>query len=120
LLSWPHWALAQFGHVDILVNNAARDAGQPRLPMSRMDLATWNLSAQPDSHLFCLTCPWLPGMQARGYWRINISSTTGTCGSNPGEAAASAAKSRHARAYHMLALEVAKQGSITINSVAPG
>jgi 3-oxoacyl-[acyl-carrier protein] reductase len=118
------WALAQFGHVDILVNNAGmamQGSPEPFADVANMDLATWNLSlARNLTTTFLLTRALLPGMQARGYGRIvNISSTTGTRGSNPGEAAYSAAKAGMLGFNMALALEVAKQG-ITINSVAPG
>jgi 3-oxoacyl-[acyl-carrier protein] reductase len=118
------WALAQFGHVDILVNNAGmamQGSPEPFADVATMDLATWNLSlARNLTTTFLLTRALLPGMQARGYGRIvNISSTTGTRGSNPGEAAYSAAKAGMLGFNMALALEVAKQG-ITINSVAPG
>lgn len=59
-------------------------------------------------------------MRERGYGRIvNVASTTGTRGSNPGEAAYSAAKAGLVGWSMALALEVAKSG-ITVNSVAPG
>jgi 3-oxoacyl-[acyl-carrier protein] reductase len=118
------WAFAQFGHIDILVNNAGmamQGSPEPLGDVATMDLATWNLSlARNLTTTFLLTRALLPGMQARGYGRIvNISSTTGTRGSNPGEAAYSAAKAGMLGFNMALALEVAKQG-ITINSVAPG
>jgi 3-oxoacyl-[acyl-carrier protein] reductase len=118
------WALAQFGHIDILVNNAGmamQGSPEPFAEVASMDLATWNLSlARNLTSTFLLTRALLPGMQARAYGRIvNISSTTGTRGSNPGEAAYSAAKAGMLGFNMALALEVAKQG-ITINSVAPG
>jgi 3-oxoacyl-[acyl-carrier protein] reductase len=118
------WALAQFGHIDILVNNAGmamQGSPEPFADVASMDLATWNLSlARNLTTTFLLTRALLPGMQARGYGRIvNISSTTGTRGSNPGEAAYSAAKAGMLGFNMALALEVGKQG-ITINSVAPG
>lgn len=118
------WALAQFGHVDILVNNAGMamlGSPEPFAEVATMDLASWNQSlARNLTTTFLLTRALLPSMQARGYGRIvNISSTTGTRGSNPGEAAYSAAKAGMVGFTMALALEVAKQG-ITINSVAPG
>lgn len=118
------WAHAQWGQVDILVNNAGMaqlGSAEPFAPLAQMDLATWNLSlARNLTSAFMLTRALLPGMQARGYGRIvNISSTTGTRGSNPGEAAYSAAKAGMLGMNMGLALEVAKQG-ITVNSVAPG
>ncbi|MEK1906355.1 MAG: SDR family NAD(P)-dependent oxidoreductase [Pseudomonas sp.] len=118
------WAQAQWGPIDILVNNAGmamQGSPEPFASLVSMDLATWNLSiARNLGTAFLLTRAVLPGMQARGYGRIvNISSTTGTRGSNPGEAAYSAAKAGMLGMSMGLALEVAKQG-ITVNSVAPG
>ncbi len=118
------WAQAQWGQIDILVNNAGmamQGSPEPFAELAEMDLATWNLSLNRNlTTTFLLTRGVLPGMRARGYGRIvNISSTTGTRGSNPGESAYSAAKAGMLGLSMGLALEVAKQG-VTVNSVAPG
>lgn len=122
--SLAEWALEQWGHVDILINNAGMaqlGSAEPFAEVALMDLATWNLSlARNLTSAFLLTRALLPNMQAQGYGRIvNISSTTGTRGSNRGEAAYSAAKAGMLGMNMGLALEVAQQG-ITVNSVAPG
>lgn len=118
------WAESLWGRIDILVNNAGmamQGSPEPISTLATMDLITWNLSlARNLTTAFLLTRAVLPGMQARGYGRIvNISSTTGTRCSNPGESAYSAAKAAMVGMSMGLALEVAKQG-ITVNSVAPG
>lgn len=124
VLELGQWAEALWGRIDILVNNAGmamQGSPEPFSALASMDLHTWNLSlARNLTTAFLLTRAVLPGMQARGYGRIvNISSTTGTRGSNPGEAAYSAAKAGMLGMNMGLALEVAKHG-ITVNSVAPG
>jgi 3-oxoacyl-[acyl-carrier protein] reductase len=118
------WAESQWGRVDILVNNAGmsmQGSPEPFAELAQMDLATWQLSLTRNlTSAFLLTRAVLPGMQARGYGCIvNISSTTGTRGSNVGESAYGAAKAGMLGLSMGLALEVARQG-ITVNSVAPG
>lgn len=118
------WAESVWGRIDILVNNAGMAMqGSPEAfsDVATMDLAMWNQSlARNVTTAFLLTRAVLPGMQARCYGRIvNISSTTGTRCSNPGEAAYSAAKAAMVGMSMGLALEVARHG-ITVNSVAPG
>ncbi|MCG8908235.1 SDR family NAD(P)-dependent oxidoreductase [Pseudomonas sp. DP-17] len=118
------WVQAQWGRVDVLVNNAGmamQGSPEPFADLAAMDLATWNLSlARNLTSAFLLTRALLPGMLERGYGRIvNISSTTGVRGSNPGESAYSAAKAGMLGMSMGLALEVARRG-VTVNSVAPG
>jgi 3-oxoacyl-[acyl-carrier protein] reductase len=118
------WATEQWGRIDILINNAGmamQGSPEPFAELAEMDLAAWNLSiARNLGTAFLLTRAVLPGMRSRAYGRIvNVSSTTGVRGSNPGEAAYSAAKAGMLGMSMSLALEVARQG-ITVNSVAPG
>ncbi|MFJ2330762.1 SDR family NAD(P)-dependent oxidoreductase [Pseudomonas helleri] len=118
------WAESLWGRIDILVNNAGmamQGSPEPFSELASMDLHTWNLSlARNLTSAFLLTRAVLPGMKTRGYGRIvNISSTTGTRGSNPGESAYSAAKAGMLGMNMGLALEVASHG-ITVNAVAPG
>lgn len=118
------WVQAQWGRVDVLVNNAGmamQGSPEPFADLAAMDLATWNLSlARNLTSAFLLTRALLPRMLERGYGRIvNISSTTGVRGSNPGESAYSAAKAGMLGMSMGLALEVARRG-VTVNSVAPG
>lgn len=118
------WAESVWGRIDVLVNNAGMAMqGSPEsfAEVATLDLETWNLSlARNVTTAFLLTRAVLPGMQTRNYGRIvNISSTTGTRCSNPGEASYSAAKAAMVGMSMGLALEVARQG-ITVNCVAPG
>lgn len=118
------WAYERWGKVDVLVNNAGmamQGSPEPYAQVANMDLAAWRMSLDRNlTSAFLLTRAVLPGMQARGYGRIvQVSSTTGTTGSNPGEAAYSAAKAGMVGMNMALALEVAGDG-ITVNSVAPG
>ncbi|MBK9494111.1 MAG: SDR family oxidoreductase [Xanthomonadales bacterium] len=118
------WAIAQWGRIDVLVNNAGmamQGSAEPLVALADMDFTTWQQSIARNLHsAFLLTRVVLPGMRERGFGRIvQISSTTGTRGSNRGEAGYSAAKAAMVGMNMSLALEVATQG-ITVNSVAPG
>ena len=118
------WAESLWGRIDILVNNAGmamQGSPEPFAEVVDTDLAAWNLALTRNlTTAFLLTRAVLPGMRARGYGRVvQISSTTGTRGSNRGEAAYSAAKAGMVGLNMGLALEVARDG-ITVNSVAPG
>jgi len=118
------WAESIWGRVDILVNNAGmaiQGDAEPFAEVASMSLEVWDTSiARNLTTAFLLTRAVLPGMQRRQYGRIvQISSTTGTRVSNPGEAAYAAAKAGMIGMNMSLALEVASYG-ITVNAVAPG
>ncbi len=117
-------AEARHGRIDVLVNNAGMaQAGSPEpfADMATMTLDHWMLSLNRNlTTAFLATRAVLPGMQARRYGRIvNISSTTGTTGANPGESAYAAAKAGMVGMTQGLALEAAGYG-ITANCIAPG
>ena len=116
--------VAEFGHIDVLVNNAGMtSAGNPESfkPMAEIDDAAWHADiARNLTTCYLVTRRVLPGMLARRRGRIvNVSSVTGPLVSNPGEAAYSAAKAGMVGMSRALALEVAPRG-ITVNCVAPG
>lgn len=118
------WAESLWGRIDVLVNNAGMAVqGEAEIfsELAQMSVELWNTSiARNLTTAFLLTRAVLPGMQQRRYGRIvQISSTTGTRVSNPGEAAYAAAKAGLVGMNMSLALEVASYG-ITVNSVAPG
>lgn len=118
------WAESCWGRIDVLVNNAGmamQGDAEAFAEVASMSLDAWNASiARNLTTAFLLTRAVLPGMQQRRYGRIvQVSSTTGTRVSNPGEAAYAAAKAGMVGMNMSLALEVAPFG-ITVNSVAPG
>jgi NAD(P)-dependent dehydrogenase (short-subunit alcohol dehydrogenase family) len=110
--------LAQFGRLDVLVNNAG-GAGdlQPLVDLSdaAFDQAMkWNVYAN-----FWATRRALPGMQRAGWGRvINISSIEGKHG-KPVFTAYTAAKHAINGLTKSLAREVGTQG-ITVNAICPG
>ena len=108
---------AEFGPVDIVVNNAGitRDA-----MLHKMTPQLWRevIATDLDS-LFNMTQPLIGPMRDRGFGRIvNISSINGQKG-QMGQTNYSAAKAGMVGFTKALALEVAKKG-ITVNVIAPG
>ena len=110
-------AIAEFGAVDVLVNNAGIQHVAPvdDFPVARWDaIIAINLSAA-----FHTTRLALPAMKARRWGRIiNIASAHALVAS-PFKSAYVAAKHAIAGFTKTVALEVAEQG-ITVNAVCPG
>ena len=110
-------AIAEFGAVDVLVNNAGIQHVAPvdEFPVPKWDaILAINLSAA-----FHTTRLALPGMKNKGWGRIvNIASAHALVAS-PYKAAYVAAKHGIAGLTKTVALEVAEQG-ITVNAVCPG
>jgi 3-oxoacyl-[acyl-carrier protein] reductase len=110
-------AIATFGHIDILVNNATLHRGRrvEKLPESDWDAVID--SCLKGAYHCCQSI--LPQMRARSWGRIiNISSSVGLIGW-PGDTAYGAAKSGLIGFTRSLAKEVAPDG-ITANVVMPG
>ena len=110
-------ALANFGAVDIVVNNAGI---QHVAPVDEFPPAKWDaILAINLSSAFHTTRFALPGMKAKGWGRIiNIASAHALVAS-PYKAAYVAAKHGIAGFTKTVALEVAEQG-ITANAICPG
>jgi NAD(P)-dependent dehydrogenase (short-subunit alcohol dehydrogenase family) len=110
-------ALAQLGHVDILVNNAAAAA---RLPTSETDAAIIDhLVAVNVRAPLLLISALIPSMVERGQGSIiNLSSVSALIGT-PRRAAYAASKGALDAATRSLAMELGPSG-IRVNSVAPG
>ena len=109
--------IAEFGPVQILVNNAGITRDKSFLKMTR---EMWDevLHVNLDS-LFNLTHAVLPGMLESGWGRIiNVSSVVGQTG-NFGQANYAASKGGAIAFTQTLARELARK-NITVNAVAPG
>jgi 3-hydroxybutyrate dehydrogenase len=110
-------AIAEFGAVDIVVNNAGIQFVAPidEFPVDKWN-AIINLNLVASFHTIRLA---LPAMKARGWGRvINIASAHALVAS-PYKSAYVAAKHGIAGLTKTVALEVAAQG-ITVNAVCPG
>jgi 3-oxoacyl-[acyl-carrier protein] reductase len=116
--------LADFGHIDILINNAgmAMEGTVERTSdFAEIGHDDWDqVLARNLGTCVNVTRACLPAMIARRRGRIvNVSSVTGPLVSIRGQAGYSAAKAAMVGMSRAIALEVAQLG-ITINNVAPG
>ena len=116
--------LRQWGHIDVLVNNAGMaqtGRAMDEAHVQKTAYADWQRQIEITLNTaFLMTRAVLPGMVAKKYGRIvNVSSVTGPLVSHPGWAAYSAAKAGMDGMMRAVALETAADG-VTINGVAPG
>lgn len=110
-------ALARFGHIDILINNAGINL---RKPVTEFTLEEWNQVVSVNlTSAFLLCRSFVPQMKGRGYGRIiNMTSTMGHV-SLPGRTAYSATKAALIGFTKALALELANE-AITVVGISPG
>jgi 3-oxoacyl-[acyl-carrier protein] reductase len=110
-------ALARFGTVDALVNNAAVRPGGNFLEMSEAD---WQRVMQVDLEASVRLCRLvLPGMLGKGWGRIVNFTGMNAIAGNAGRAAVSVAKHGVWGLTKALAKEFGARG-ITVNAISPG
>jgi NAD(P)-dependent dehydrogenase (short-subunit alcohol dehydrogenase family) len=109
--------VAEFGKVNILVNNAGINI---RKPVPEFTLAEWRRVMDTNVTAAFLMCrSFIPHMTGVGYGRILNMSSTMAHVSLPHRAAYSASKSALLGMTRAMALELAGEG-ITYNSISPG
>lgn len=110
-------ALAEFGAVDILINNAGMQHVAPveDFPVDKWDaIIALNLTSAFDACRLCI-----PGMKAKGWGRILFTASAHSLTASPYKAAYVAAKHGIAGLTKTLALELATDG-VTANCISPG
>jgi NAD(P)-dependent dehydrogenase (short-subunit alcohol dehydrogenase family) len=110
--------LAEFGRIDVLVNNVGGSAKGGPVEMSE---EVWDAQIDHNLKSVFLTCKHvLPHMLAQGSGTIvNISSTSGLRWSGAAQIAYAATKAGVIQFSRVLAVQYAKQG-IRVNTVVPG
>lgn len=110
-------ALAEFGAVDILINNAGMQHVAPveDFPVEKWDaIIALNLTSAFDACRLCI-----PGMKAKGWGRILFTASAHSLTASPFKAAYVSAKHGIAGLTKTLALELATAG-VTANCISPG
>ncbi|WP_298286155.1 3-hydroxybutyrate dehydrogenase [Novosphingobium sp.] len=110
-------ALAEFGAVDILINNAGMQHVAPveEFPVEKWDaIIALNLTSAFDACRLCI-----PGMKAKGWGRILFTASAHSLTASPFKAAYVSAKHGIAGLTKTLALELATHG-VTANCISPG
>jgi len=109
--------VAQYGKVNILINNAGINV---RKPITEFTLEEWHRVMDTNVTATFLMCrSFIPHMKGLGYGRILNMTSTMSWVSLPGRAAYSASKSALLGITRALALELAAEG-ITANGISPG
>lgn len=111
------WALDQFGHVDVLVNNAG--SNHPQALVDTTD-EVWDRIVELNlSSCMRLARPLVPGMIQRKWGRIIQMSSIMALASNAARGVYSATKAALIGMTRAHALELGPHG-ITVNCIAPG
>jgi NAD(P)-dependent dehydrogenase (short-subunit alcohol dehydrogenase family) len=111
---------ARFGHVDILVNNAALCAALSPVPTVEMDVALWDrVMAVNARGPFLMAKHVVPVMRERGYGKIINISTGMALRGVPGMQHYAASKGAVLSLTRCLSRELGRDG-ICVNAVAPG
>jgi len=110
------FAIANFGRIDILVNNAALARDKSLLKMEEQDFEIVINTTLKGAFNFCRAV--LPDMRERKWGRIINLSSRSMFG-NPGQTNHAAAKAGIVGFTRSLSLEQARHG-VTVNALAPG